>query len=94
MLAFHTHSSLWFFRIIAVGCFLPLTAGAKIDFNREVRPILSEKCFTCHGFDEKERKANLRLDVREHALNPAKSGETAIVPGKVDASELIKRIVT
>ncbi len=94
MLAFHTHSSLWFSRIIAVGCFLPLTAGAKIDFNREVRPILSEKCFACHGFDEKERKANLRLDVREHALNPAKSGETAIVPGKVDASELIKRIVT
>jgi hypothetical protein len=78
--------------LAAVCCLLPLGAEAKVDFNREVRPILSDKCFACHGFDEKERKGGLRLDVRESALQPAKSGEAAIVPNRVDASELVRRI--
>ena len=80
--------------IAAVCCLLPLGARAKVDFNHEVRPILSENCLKCHGFDEKERKAGLRLDVREDALKPAKSGEHAIVPGKPDASELVRRLIT
>ena len=62
------------------------------DFNREVRPILSNYCFKCHGPDDKARKSKLRLDVREEALKPAKSGDTAIVPGKVDESQLVARI--
>ncbi len=62
------------------------------DFNREVRPILSNYCFKCHGPDEPARKSKLRLDVREAALKPAKSGDRAIVPGKVDESELVTRI--
>ena len=62
------------------------------DFNREVRPILSNYCFKCHGPDDKARKSKLRLDVREEALKPAKSGDHAIVPGKVDESELVTRI--
>ncbi len=59
---------------------------AKIDFNRDVRPILSNNCFQCHGPDDKVRKARLRLDVREGAT------AAAIVPGKPDASELITRL--
>jgi hypothetical protein len=64
------------------------------DFQREVRPILSRQCFACHGPDDTSRKGNLRLDVRESALAPAKSGKRAIVPGKPDASELVRRITS
>ena len=65
----------------------------KIDFNRDVRPILSNKCFMCHGPDEKERKADLRLDTREGALTKL-DDHFAIVPGKPEASELIKRVTS
>jgi hypothetical protein len=62
---------------------------AKIGFNRDVRPILSDNCFYCHGPDKNRRKAKLRLDVREEAL-----AKEAFVPGKPDESELIKRLIT
>jgi hypothetical protein len=62
------------------------------DFAREVRPILSKNCFPCHGSDEAKRAKGLRLDMRETAVRPLRSGETAIVPGDVDSSEMIARI--
>ncbi len=72
---------------------LPLTSSAAApDFNREVRPILSNNCFKCHGPDDGSRKAELRLDVREAALKPAESGDRAIIPGDVAASALVARI--
>jgi cytochrome c553/mono/diheme cytochrome c family protein len=76
---------------IAAGRSMPAEA-APVDFNREIRPILANHCLKCHGPDAGERKGGLRLDVREAAIAAADSGEKAIVPGKVDASELIKRI--
>jgi uncharacterized protein DUF1553/uncharacterized protein DUF1549/cytochrome c len=67
-------------------------AGFAVDFNRDVRPVLAQHCFKCHGMDEGGRKGKLRLDLRDSAVGQGKSGDLAIVPGKPDASELIKRV--
>lgn len=67
-------------------------AAPKVDFNREIRPVLSDNCFACHGPDAKKMKAGLRLDLRDVATKPLKSGETAIIPGKPEESELVRRI--
>jgi hypothetical protein len=64
----------------------------EIQFNRDVRPILANHCFTCHGPDSATRKAGLRLDRRESAMQKAESGERTIVPGNLQASELLRRI--
>lgn len=72
----------------------PGIGAENVRFNRDVRPILSEHCFTCHGQDEKERKGGLRLDERASALEGGKSGDPAIVPGKPDVSELLYRVTT
>lgn len=69
-------------------------AGDVVRFNRDIRPLLSDTCFHCHGPDKSSRKAGLRLDLREEALKPAESGETPIVPGHPDKSSLIHRIFT
>jgi mono/diheme cytochrome c family protein len=66
--------------------------SGKVRFNRDIRPILSDNCFACHGPDAKKLKGNLRLDLRDQATKPAKSGEIAIAPGKPDQSELVARI--
>ncbi|MDA0934964.1 MAG: PSD1 and planctomycete cytochrome C domain-containing protein [Planctomycetota bacterium] len=63
-----------------------------VDFARDVRPILSDRCFACHGPDEKARKAGLRLDLREGAFGRLRSGGRAIVAGDPEASELLLRI--
>jgi Protein of unknown function (DUF1553)/Protein of unknown function (DUF1549)/Planctomycete cytochrome C len=65
---------------------------AKVDYDRDVLPILSSKCFTCHGPDAKARKAGLRLDVRDKATKPAKTGDVPIVPGRAADSEVVRRI--
>src|SRR5687768_6476265 len=63
------------------------SAEPTLDFNRDIRPILSESCFFCHGQDANKRQGDLRLDVREAALE-----KKAFVPSDAAASELVKRI--
>lgn len=83
-------------RLVAIAVLLILTpsllaAEDKLDFRRDVRPILSEYCFTCHGPDQEHREADLRLDVAEIAM-ANRAGVRAVVPGDLEASEMAYRI--
>ena len=69
-------------------------ADTPIDFNRDIRPILSNRCWKCHGPDEKERQAGLRFDSRDGVLAKLESGKPAVVVGKPEESELIRRITS
>ncbi len=79
--------------LFAIGMTLPVSMAAaqptdRVDFRREVMPILSDRCFSCHGPDAGSRAADLRLDDRDWAVE--KSG--VVVPGDPEASELIRRV--
>ena len=80
-------------RILFLAVFLALpdavASGQKIDFTRDIRPILSDKCFHCHGNDENTREAGLRIDIREEAVDME-----AIVPGSLDDSNAWQRIIS
>src|SRR5258706_16020494 len=89
--------------LIALLCLLvissPLSAAerGKIDFNFQIRPLLSDRCFRCHGPDAGKRKAKLRLDMREGALKALPElgkGWAVVKPGDPEKSELIRRIFT
>lgn len=87
----HAHS---IFVLALVWFVAPASGDDPISFSRQIRGILSDRCFQCHGPDEAHREGGLRLDVHEAALAETDSGVHAIVPGDIDASELIARITT
>jgi len=77
------------------GCFASTISGlaGDLEYNRDVRPILAENCFPCHGMDSAARKAGLRLDSFADATAGSQDAPGAIVPGKPDKSEVIRRIL-
>jgi hypothetical protein len=80
--------------IFVLGCGVAFGANetnTHLVFNRDIRPVLSDNCFACHGFDAGKRKAELRLDNAEGAMAIHK-GHQAIKPGDLESSELWKRI--
>ena len=84
--------------LAAAACvFNPLWAAEPresppLDFNRDIRPILADNCYACHGPDQNQRMAGLRLDLQDSALGRLDSGKLAIAPGNPEESELIRRI--
>ena len=78
---------------LVISMVAPVRA-ATVDFNRDIRPILTQNCFKCHGFDPAGRKGGLRLDIPAGTLTKLKTGHIAIVPGKPDDSELVHRITS
>ncbi len=80
-------------QVTVVIAMLPMPAAAQpVEFSRDIRPILSNNCYACHGPDSKFRQANLRLDLLDNAFTERRSGRTPIVPGDPDASMLVQRI--
>jgi hypothetical protein len=65
---------------------------AEVSFNRDIRPIMSDTCFRCHGPDKNARMAGLRLDIRDEALKTTGTGATPIVPGDPDRSAIVQRV--
>src|SRR5579884_1459491 len=78
--------------IVLTAAFLLAAEPSRVEFNRDIRPILSDNCFTCHGPDNNLRKAKLRLDVEKdtHGIH---GGASTIVPGKPAESELFRRLL-
>ncbi len=89
----HCSLSLLFFCFVNGLLALPAMVRAdENEFNRVIRPLLSENCFICHGPDQNKREGGLRLDLREQAIIASDSGKTGIVAGHPEQSELIARI--
>lgn len=82
-----------FLSVILILVSFTAHAAVKLDFNRDIRPILSDNCFACHGLDAKKRKGNLRLDTEDGAL-ASKDGVQAIKPGSVKESSIIQRMLS
>jgi len=80
--------------IVLLTIVAPVANAGSVQFNRDVRPILKEHCFRCHGPDASARKSDLRSERRDGATQPARSGDIAVAPGKPDQSELIVRITS
>src|SRR6478672_365838 len=76
---------------VAPLCAVDPPSSGKVDYNRDIRPVLSDNCYNCHGPDEKERKAKLRLDTKEGIFS-LHEDVTPVVPGKLDASESWLRV--
>ncbi|MEL7161260.1 MAG: DUF1549 domain-containing protein, partial [Bacteroidota bacterium] len=101
----HSYQALLFFVLVfycvSCGADLPdaveaefASLPARVDFNQHIRPILSDRCWSCHGPDAGSRQAGLRLDTEEGAFATLESGQRAIVPGKPGASEAIARMIS
>ena len=82
------------FALPGSGTLTSRSVADEVDFASQIRPILSDKCYTCHGPDSAHRQGGLRLDQHDSALQGGDSGAEAIVPGDPELSELVRRILS
>ena len=85
---------LGFFALAAMSARAEATLPERVDYNDHVRPILSDRCYTCHGPDKGQRQADLRLDSQEGALAERPGGGRAVVPGRPEESALLRRVTS
>src|SRR5882672_6350597 len=78
---------------ILLALLLSGSVHAEVRFNRDIRPIMAETCFRCHGPDKSSRMAGMRLDIRGEALKPTASGAIPIAPGDPEKSAIVQRIL-
>src|SRR5579862_2770222 len=78
--------------ILLVLCLTLAAAAEPVKFNRDIRPIMSDTCFRCHGPDKRARMASMRLDHRDEAVKQTATGAIPIVPGDPDKSAIVQRI--
>lgn len=90
----HSHSSLCWRVFLSILAPMAWSAPASVDFNRDIRPILSDKCFTCHGHDAANRTTKLRFDTEAGAKIALRNGRQSIVSGDPEHSELYRRITS
>jgi hypothetical protein len=79
-------------RVLLAAALWTATGNAQVRFNRDIRPIMAETCFRCHGPDKSSRMAGMRLDLRDEALKPNRNGVTPIVPGDPEKSAIVARV--
>src|SRR5438876_1021559 len=84
----------WIFVTCATSTWPALAQQPAVEFNRDIRPIFSDKCYTCHGPDKGNRKANLRFDIEAVAKSDLGNGHIAVVPGDTAKSEIVRRVAT
>src|SRR6478609_2732282 len=92
-----TFAALLLVVVTSTGRQAPLSAqpiNKPVDFSFQVRPLLSDRCFRCHGPDASKRKAKLRLDTREGVFKDIGDGWAVVKPGDPASSELVRRIST
>jgi hypothetical protein len=82
----------WLIIALVRSCLPAVCADNTVRFNRDIRPIMSDTCFRCHGPDQHARMAGLRIDIRDEALKKTKSGVTPIVPGSPGQSAIVERV--
>jgi hypothetical protein len=78
--------------LVSALTLIPATYAASVSFNRDIRPIMADTCFRCHGPDKNSRMAGMRLDIREEALKKTATGVTPIVPGDPENSAIVQRV--
>ncbi len=90
---FHSHSPACIVLTLLLAVSTLAVAEESVDFTTQIRPLLSDKCFQCHGPNAEDREADLRLDVKESAFSEVSDG-VAVTPGKPDESVVLLRIIS
>src|SRR5579872_570067 len=86
------HAQVFRYLFLSIAATAFAADSSRVSFNRDIRPIMSDTCFRCHGPDKSSRLAGMRLDIRAEALKPLSDGSVPIVPGDPEKSAIVQRV--